>query len=70
MDATQKKAFRKAFMGGFSKKDVNRYIEESSSKYTSEIKELKEALEAETKEKNLLSAVEKQLDIRRSNGEI
>ena len=55
MDATQKKAFRKAFMGGFSKKDVNRYIEESSSKYTSEIKELKETLEAETKEKNLLS---------------
>lgn len=55
MDGTEKKAFRKAFMGGFSKKDVNRYIEESSSKYTSEIKELKESLEAETKEKTLLS---------------
>jgi len=33
MDATEKKAFRKSFMGGFSKEDVNRYIEEITSRH-------------------------------------
>ena len=32
MDTTEKKAFRKSFMGGFSKDDVNRYIEESNQR--------------------------------------
>ncbi len=56
MDTTQKKAFRKAFMGGFSKKDVNRYLEESALKSNSEIEELKSLLETEQKEKEALSA--------------
>ena len=53
---TEKKAFRKAFMGGFSKKDVNRYIAEAAVKSNSEIEELKSLLEAERKEKASLSA--------------
>ncbi|MBR3848601.1 MAG: hypothetical protein IKM21_04865 [Oscillospiraceae bacterium] len=53
---TEKKAFRKAFMGGFSKKDVNRYIAEAAAKSNSELEELKSLLEAERKEKDSLSA--------------
>ncbi len=54
MDTMQKKAFRKAFMGGFSKKDVNRYIEEAALKSSSEIEELKRLLEIHKNENDSL----------------
>ena len=55
MDMTEKKAFRKSFIGGFSREDVNKYIEESTQKYTARIKELEEALLAATSERDELS---------------
>ncbi|MBR5543085.1 MAG: hypothetical protein IKU65_03205 [Oscillospiraceae bacterium] len=44
METTEKKAFRKSFLGGFSKQDVNNYIVESTEKYTAQIKEAEEKL--------------------------
>ncbi len=44
METTERKAFRKSFMGGFSKKDVNNYIAESSEKYTTKIKEAEDEI--------------------------
>jgi len=51
MDATEKKAFRKSLFGGFSKDDVNSYIVQSTEKYTSEIRDLKEKYSSSDKEK-------------------
>ena len=56
MDATEKKAFRKSLFGGFSKDDVNSYIVQSTEKYTSEIRDLKEKYSSSDKEREELSA--------------
>ncbi len=55
MDITEKKAFRKSFLGGFSKEDVNKYIEESTEKYTAKIKDAEEKFLAADRERSELA---------------
>lgn len=54
---TGKKVFRKSFIGGFSKEDVNKYIAEASEKFTAEKEELSGRLAA-TEEKNRIQSAE------------
>ena len=56
MANTEKKMFRKSFIGGFSKEDVNKYIAEASEKYNEEKKELEAKLAAEEQKARNLSA--------------
>lgn len=56
MDITEKKAFRKSLLGGFSKEDVNKYIEESTEKYTAKIKEAEEKFLDADRERGELAA--------------
>ncbi len=51
MENTERKVFRKSFMGGFSKKDVNAYIEEFAARYTARIEELEARLLKSEEEK-------------------
>lgn len=54
----EKKMFRKSFLGGFSKEDVNKYIAEASEKFNEEKADLSSRLEAaEEKERTLSSAL-------------
>lgn len=53
---TEKKMFRKSFLGGFSKEDVNNYIAEASEKFNEEKEELSEKLAAAEEKNRTLSA--------------
>lgn len=55
MDTTEKKVFRKSLFGGFSREDVNKYIEEATEKYTAQIKTAEEGLLAASDERDALS---------------
>ncbi len=75
MDTTEKKVFRKSFMGGFSKKDVNAYIEEFASRSTSRIEELEKRLLTAEEEKasvaaSLSQAEEKISELEKSKEEL
>lgn len=56
METTEKKAFRKAFIGGFSKKDVNNYIAEATLSYSQKIEELEKKVLSQTDEISSLSS--------------
>ncbi len=53
---TEKKMFRKSFLGGFSKEDVNSYIASVSEKYNAEKEELSEQLSAAENKNRTLAA--------------
>ncbi|MBE6912716.1 MAG: hypothetical protein E7473_09345 [Ruminococcaceae bacterium] len=55
---TEKKVFRKSFLGGFSKEDVNKYIADASEKFNEEKEALSERLhEAEEKNRTLSAGI-------------
>lgn len=54
---TEKKMFRKSFLGGFSKEDVNKYIADASEKFNEEKEELSARLK-EAEDKNRVFSAE------------
>lgn len=57
MDFTQKKGFKKALFGGFSKADVNSYLAETVLKYTSELESSEKRLSEKEEECSSLAAL-------------
>lgn len=73
METTEKKAFRKAFIGGFSKKDVNNYIADATLSYSKKIEELEKKILEQADEMGSLAsrladaeAVKEELEAKRS----
>lgn len=56
MDMAERQAFRKSFMGGFSKKDVNKYIEETTLNYEEKLRRTEEKFLEADKDREELSA--------------
>lgn len=57
MDFTQKKGFKKAVFGGFSKADVNSYLAETVLKYTSELENAEKKFSEKEEECSSLAAL-------------